>query len=61
MVKVSDILKDSPKVKSTEASMTFYKTKKMFYSTEGAEIVQDIIESGADCSVVAFDGKEAQK
>ncbi len=61
MIKISDILKDSPKVKSSEASMTFYKTKKMFYSTEGAEIVQDIIESGADCSVVAFDGKEAQK
>lgn len=61
LLRASEILKSSRKIKSAEASMDFLKTHKMFVSTEGADIEQEILESGAGCSAVAFDGKEAQK
>jgi TldD protein len=41
--------------------MDFYKTNKIFCSTEGAEIEQDIIESGSGYSAIAFDGNDVQK
>lgn len=61
LVKTTDILKNDKKIKNTEASMGFFKTNKIFISTEGAEIEQDIYESGAGCYAVAYDGKVAQK
>jgi len=61
LLKVCDILKKSKKIKTGEASMDFFKTSKLFVSTEGAEIEQDIVESGAGCNVIAFDGKEVQR
>ncbi len=61
LVKTCDIIKNSKKIKNAEASMNFFKTKKIFYSTEGSMIEQDIIESGGGCNAIAFDGKEAQK
>ena len=61
LVSCTDILKNSKKIKTTQASMDFYKINKLFISTEGAEIEQDLLESGGGFYVVSFDGKEAQK
>lgn len=61
LVKTCGILSKDKKIKNTEASMGFIKTHKLFISTEGAEIKQDIYESGAGCYAVAYDGKVAQK
>ena len=60
LLQVTEILKKSKLVKTAEASMEFYKTNKIFVSTEGAELEQEIIESGSGYQAVAFDGKEAQ-
>lgn len=60
LLQVTDILKKAKVIRTAEASMEFYKTHKSFVSTEGAEIEQEIIESGAGYRAVAFDGKEAQ-
>ena len=54
-------LRTDDKIKTAEASMRFFKTKKVFCSTEGAEIEQDIIESGAGFEVIAYDGNDVQK
>jgi len=61
LVGVTEILKKKKKIKTGEASMIFYKTNKLFVSSEGAEIEQDIIESGGGFYAVAFEGDEAQK
>ncbi len=61
LLEASEILKKSKKIKTAEASMDFYRTHKLFVSSEGAQIEQDIIESGAGYNAVAFDGKEAQR
>lgn len=61
LLEISDRLKSNPKIKTSEASMDFYKTSKIFCSTEGSEIEQDIIESGAGYMCVAYDGNEVQK
>ncbi len=61
LVQTCEILKKSRKIKTAEASMGFFKTNKLFVSTEGAEIEQDIIESGGGFNAVAFDGRVAQK
>ena len=60
LVKVTDVLKKAKKIKSAEAAMNFFKTNKLFLSSEGADIEQEIVESGAGYHAVAFDGKEAQ-
>ncbi len=61
LMEISDRLKSDDKIKTAMASMDFYKINKVFCSTEGAEIEQDIIESGAGYEVIAYDGKEVQK
>ena len=61
LLEVSEKLKTDSRVKTAEASMNFFKTNKMFCSTEGAEIEQDIIETGAGFAVIAFDQGEVQK
>jgi len=61
LVTVTEALGKSKKIKTAEGSMDFYRTNKLFVSTEGAEIDQDILESGAGVSVIAFDGKEAHR
>lgn len=60
LLQITKVLKTSRQIKMAEASMDFYKTNKLFMSTEGADIEQEIIESGAAYHAVAFDGKEAQ-
>ena len=61
LVRVTDVLKKSKKIKTVEASMVFYKTNKLFVSTEGAEIEQDIVESGGGFYAVAFKAGDVQK
>jgi TldD protein len=60
LLKVTGILKKSKKIKTADAAMDFTKINKLFISTEGAEIEQCFVESGAGYRAVAFDGKEAQ-
>ncbi|MBI2495332.1 MAG: TldD/PmbA family protein [Candidatus Omnitrophica bacterium] len=47
-------------IKRARSHMDFYKRRKLFCSTEGAEIEQLLIESGAGLEVVAQHGHEAQ-
>lgn len=54
-------LKKSDKIKKAEATMDFFRTQKLFVSLDGAEIEQDIVESGAGFSVISFDGHDVQK
>ncbi len=61
LLEISDRLKTDALIKTGEASCDFFKTNKIFCSTEGAEIEQDIIESGAGYTATAYDGKEVQK
>ena len=61
LLQVCESLGGSKKIKTAEAEMAFLKTHKLFVSTEGAEIEQDLVESGGGFSVVAFDGGEAHK
>jgi len=48
-------------IKTAEASMAFLKMYRAFVSTEGADIEQDTLESGAGFNVVAFAGGEAHR
>ncbi|RKX19463.1 MAG: TldD/PmbA family protein [Candidatus Zixiibacteriota bacterium] len=61
LLEISDKLSSDKKIKTAEASLDFFKTNKLFCSTDGAEIEQDIIESGAGYSATAFDGDQVQK
>jgi len=61
LLEISDRLAVDSKIKTAEASMDFFKTNKIFCSTEGAEIEQDIIESGGGFSATAYDGSQVQK
>jgi len=56
-----EVLRANAKIKTAEGGMRFFKTKKHFVSTEGADIEQDLLESGGGYHAVAFDGKEAQR
>jgi TldD protein len=61
LLEISDRLKTDDRIKTAQASMAFFKTNKVFCSTEGAEIEQDIIESGAGYHVISFQNGEVQK
>ena len=55
------IMQKNPKIKVAEGSMNFFKTNKIFASTEGAFIEQSILESGAGIIATAVEGSEAQR
>ena len=61
LIKCCDELRKAKEIKKAESSMKFFRVHKLFLSTEGAEIEQDIIESGAGYEVLAVKGKEVQK
>jgi len=61
LMKIDAELRKSAKIKKAESSMAFFKTNKAFVSTEGSEIEQDIIESGAGYNVIASDGTDVQR
>lgn len=54
------ILRRNPGVKISEAFMGSYRTEKIFASTEGSYIEQEIIECGAGISATAIEGGEVQ-
>ena len=56
-----DILRKSPKIRVGEASMQFFKTDKIFASTEGAFIEQSMLESGAGMTATGVDGSGVQR
>lgn len=53
------MLKD--KVKKSEGSLSFYKTNKIFVSTDGSEIEQTIFESGGGIAAYAIGEEDFQK
>ncbi len=55
------LMQKNPKIKVAEGSMQFFKTDKIFASTEGAFIEQSIVESGAGIYATAVEGSEAQR
>jgi len=59
--KVNKILRKDKRIKVAESSMAFFKIHQVFCSTEGAEIEQDILQSGAGYTATAVDGSEVQK
>jgi len=61
LAKVNKVLKKDTRIKVAESSMHFFKTHQIFCSTEGAEIEQDILHSGAGYTATAVEGSEVQK
>jgi len=61
LLKATEILRKNDKIKVAEGSMDFYKTEKLFASTEGAFIRQSMLESGAGILATAIDGNEVQR
>lgn len=58
---VNKILTKNPKIKTAEAGLNFFRTEKLFCSTEGALIEQTIIESGGGYEATAVDKGEVQR
>ncbi len=48
-------------IKRATTHMDFFKRHKLFYSTEGAQIEQTLIESGAGLEIVAQSGEQVQQ
>jgi len=61
LINVCDEIRKSKKIKTAEGSMEFHHINKLFVSTEGAEIEQEIREAGGGYAAVAFDGNEAHR
>ena len=61
LLKATELLRKNDKIKVAEGSMDFYKTEKLFASTEGAFVRQSILESGAGILATAVDGNEVQR
>jgi TldD protein len=61
LIKTTKILRKNDKIKVAEGAMDFYKNKKIFASTEGAFLEQDIVESGCGIMATAVDGNEVQR
>jgi TldD protein len=55
------ILRQDKRVAVAEGEMSFYKTDKIFLSSEGAEVSQSILESGAGIEATAIEGSEVQR
>lgn len=54
------IRQESKKIKITECDLSFNRTRKIFSSTEGSYIAQEITVSGGGISAKAVDGNEVQ-
>ena len=61
LLKATDLLRKDNRIKVAEGSMDFYKTEKLFASTEGAFVRQSILESGAGIMATAVNGNEVQR
>lgn len=58
LLKVEEIMRRNNRIKISEAFMDSYKTEKIFASTEGSYIEQEIIECGAGISATAIESGE---
>lgn len=54
------VLKDHPNIKTAACNLDFYKTRKRFLDSEGADIEQTLVESGAWIEAIAVLGNEVQ-
>jgi TldD protein len=61
LLEADRIMRKNPAVRVSEGSMNFYRTDKVFLSTEGADIEQTIVESGAGISATAVSNGDVQK
>jgi len=61
LFEVTKILRANKAVQVASANLDFYRIKKIFASTEGALIEQEIMESGGGYEATAVGGGEAQK
>jgi TldD protein len=61
LLRATELLRKNNRIKVAEGSMDFYKTEKLFASTEGAFIRQSVLESGAGILATAVDGNEVQR
>ncbi|MCK4523996.1 TldD/PmbA family protein, partial [candidate division WOR-3 bacterium] len=59
--KIEEILRKKKEIKVAEVSMYFDNARKWFANSEGSEILQDIIRSGAGYSVFAVGNNDMQK
>lgn len=57
----NQILKDHPNIKTATASLEFYRTKKIFTSTEDSWIEQELVESGGLLEATAVLDHEVQR
>ncbi len=55
------ILRRDKRIVRAEGSMRLFRTRKFFLSTEGAEIEQEIVETGAGIEATAVEGREVQR
>jgi len=60
LLEADGILRRKEGVKISEANMRFFRTEKVFVSSEGAEIDQLIFESGGGIAATAIEGDEMQ-
>jgi TldD protein len=60
LLRADEIIRRNKKVKISEAFLGSYKTEKIFASTEGSYIEQEIVECGAGISATAIEGNEVQ-
>jgi len=58
---INKILAKGAKIRVAESSMDFFRTEKMFVSTEGADIEQVLTESGAGYTATAVESGEVQR
>lgn len=61
LLKINKILCKDKRIHMGEGSMAFFKINKIFASTEGSYIEQDLLESGAGFVATALEGGETQK
>jgi len=60
LLKADEIIRRNKKVKISEAFLGSYQTEKIFASTEGSYIEQEIVECGAGIAATAIEGNEVQ-
>ena len=61
LLEINKVLRANKAIKIAQASLDFYRTNKMFCSTEGALIEQQIVESGGGYEATALGAGEAQR
>lgn len=61
MEKIDRVLRKKPQIKLANISMSFQNIRKWFVNTEGSQILQDLMRSGAGYSVFAIGNNDMQK